>query len=58
MNLINCYVTEVLKEPYEKFGKWWLIVMYDGYGKIDVTHLMFDSKEDAQKVTVGYEFLS
>lgn len=58
MNLVNCYVVEILGEPYEKYGRWWVSVRFDSYGVFSTTNLMFDSREEALAVKIGYEFLS
>lgn len=56
MNLLDAWVTEVLGEPYEKYGKWWVSVnaICEGTG-ID-TQIMCSTKEEADKVSVGYKF--
>lgn len=57
MNLLDCVVTKVLSEPYEKYDKWWVSVEYDCYGVITESVIMFKTKEEAEKVTVHYVFL-
>lgn len=58
MNLLECYVTEVLSNPYEKYSKWWVDVNYECWGLDGSTNLMFDSEQEAEKVKKGYKFLS
>lgn len=63
MNLVDCYVTQVLSKPYyDDFGstvwKWWVDVVYDSYGVKSRHTLMFDTKEEAESVKIGYRFLS
>lgn len=57
-NLLECQVIEVLSSPVFKYKKWWLKVRYTCYGQSGITQLMFDRKEDAELVEVGYEFMS
>ncbi|EIK96105.1 hypothetical protein PMM47T1_14135 [Pseudomonas sp. M47T1] len=56
MNLVDCYVTRILGEPYRKFGAWWVDVEYDSWGRISSTQLMFRTKEAALAVTAGHVF--
>lgn len=62
MNLVDCYVTKILDEPY--FLKlpndkeiWVLNVEYDCYGSMQEIGLIFETKEEADKVEIGYKFL-
>jgi len=57
MNLLDATVTEVHSYPYEQYGKWWVQVEYDCWGHRSTTSLMFDTKEEASAVAVGYVFL-
>jgi hypothetical protein len=57
MNLIDCWVTEVLGEPYQEYGKWWLKVRGVDMGGEAESSLMFDSEVEASAVEVGYKFL-
>jgi hypothetical protein len=57
MNLIDLYVTEVLSEPYEAYNHWFVDVMADGYGSIQKSAVMLNSKEEADNIDVGYKFL-
>ncbi|WP_330508346.1 hypothetical protein V1687_18370 [Pseudomonas putida] len=56
MNLIDCYVTKILGEPYRKFGHWWVDVEYDSWGSKSTTRLMFRTEEAAGAAQVGYKF--
>ena len=57
MNPVDAYVTNIIETPYFKYKKWWVKVEYECYG-IYKTELMFTTKEEAEKVYVGYEFLT
>mgnify|MGYP006994816436 FL=1 len=57
MNLLDHTVTKVLSKPYEKYYKWWVRVECEYYGNIGERLIMFNSKEQAEEVTVGYVFL-
>lgn len=56
MNLIDCYVTKILGEPYRKFGYWWLSVGYKSNGRTGKTKLIFRTEEAARAAQVGYHF--
>jgi hypothetical protein len=56
MNLIDAYVTQVLSDPYEKYGKWFLEVEYTSWGRPGRTKLMLSSKREALAVFPGYRF--
>ena len=56
MNTVNCVVTEVLDVPKKKYGRYFVHVEFNSYGRIGKTHLMFKSLEKAKGVAVGYEF--
>lgn len=58
MNLVDCFVTKILSLPYEMYGKWWVKVEYDCYGSSQKTSLMFNTKEEAEKIETGYKFLA
>ncbi len=57
MNLVDCYVKELVGVPYEKYGKWWQVVIYSSWGADDKTELMFPTKEEALAVKPGHKFL-
>lgn len=57
MNLLDHAVTKILSEPYDKYNKWWVRVEYECYGNKGESSIMFNSKEQAEEVKVGYVFL-
>lgn len=56
MNTIEHYVTEVLGEPYTMYGKWFVKVLADAYGRISEDIMMFDSEKAAKGVVVGWRY--
>ncbi|ELF6206827.1 hypothetical protein RNI54_003657 [Pseudomonas putida] len=56
MNLIDCYVTKILGEPYRKFGHWWVEAEYESEGRPGKTRLMFRTEEAARAAQVGHKF--
>ncbi len=59
MNLCDGIVTEVLSEPYFKYGCWWVDVNYLSWSDTpSETNLMFHCEEDARAVLPGYKFLA
>lgn len=58
MNLIDCYVTKILGEPYRKFGHWWVDVEYRSFGRTNKTQLMFRTQEGAKAARVGQSFVA
>ncbi|EPL7679801.1 hypothetical protein RG089_002842 [Elizabethkingia anophelis] len=59
MNLVDCYVTEVIKLNHNTaLDKWVVEVKYDCYGRIDTTMLLFNTEEEAKSVKIGYKFLA
>ncbi|WP_017903547.1 hypothetical protein [Pseudomonas asplenii] len=58
MNLIDCYVTSVMTQPYKKFGHWWVDVKYESEGRPGESKLMFKTKEAADAVKTGHHFLA
>lgn len=57
MNLVDAYVTEVLKPPYRLGGFWWVEVEIECCGVTSNTKLMFRSEQTAKKVCKGYKTL-
>ena len=55
MNLLECYVTKVIGEPYFKYDKWWQKVEYICYGLTDVTDIII---EENQVIEIDYMFLN
>jgi hypothetical protein len=58
MNFIDFYVTEILSEPRFEYNKWWIDVKANGYGVVSKHELMFETKKQCLKVSVGYKFLA
>lgn len=58
MNLVDAYVQEILEAPILINGKWFLEVMADIYGIAGETTIMFNTKEEAENVTIGHHFLT
>lgn len=57
MNLLEGYVTEITGPVYMQYGKYWVPVSYDCWGRVSQTNLMFSTEEEALAVKVGHEFL-
>jgi hypothetical protein len=57
MNLIDFYVTEIISEPYFEYNKWWLDVVAITHGVKSKHQLMFNSKQECDKIEVGYKFV-
>lgn len=57
MNLVDCFVTKVLSKPYEHYGMWCVDVEFDSYGHKSKGTIYGLTKEEADKVDVGYKFL-
>ncbi len=58
MNQLDSYVTEIKGEPELRFGKWFLPVVADCYGRPMDSDLMFDTEDEAKAVVVGHHFLT
>lgn len=58
MNLIDCTVVKILGEPKEKYGKFWVSVEYEAYGRTSVTEIMCENYHEAEMITIGSQFLS
>lgn len=56
MNLIDCYVTKILGEPYRMFGHWWVEAEYESEGGPGKTRLMFRTEAAARAAKVGHHF--
>jgi len=57
MNLCDAYTTKILSTPYQKYGKWWLDVEINCYGRISNTTIMQNTKEEIDKISIGYKVL-
>ena len=58
MNLVECYVTEIIGEPYFEYNFWWQKVKFDSYGVISETSIMHKEKSYFEKVNIGFKFYS
>lgn len=58
MNLLDAEVLEITGPIEELYGHFFVPVKYDCWDVIGVTRLSFKTLEEAQKVCVGYEFLT
>jgi hypothetical protein len=65
MNVVDAHVTEIITPPYfnDKYkdeGRvWWAVeVEYNSWGVKSKTILTFKTKAEAEKVDVGYHFLT
>lgn len=56
MNTVNCTVTKIIDRDIYQYNKYWVDVEYETYGQTSDYQLMFDTKEEADKVDIGYEF--
>lgn len=61
MNLIDAVVTKVVGMKYDDYGsgkyRWWVYVEYEDIGGTGTTSIMCNSKDEAEKITIGYKFL-
>lgn len=55
MNLTEHYVTEVLEVKF-KFGRWFVEVLADSYGRVDAGLIMCYTEEEARAISVGYKY--
>lgn len=53
MNLIDAVVVQILSKPYEQFGKWWVDVEVESYGRITTSQVMFHKEHEAKQMKVG-----
>jgi len=60
MNLVDCYVTELLSEVFKDSNThfYGVKVKFNSYGVESETELYFDTEKEAKKVKVGYKFLN
>lgn len=56
MNTIEHYVTAILGEPYTMYGKYFVKVLANSYGRISEDIMMFDTEKAAKGVFVGYRY--
>jgi hypothetical protein len=57
MNLVDCYITEIIGEPYFKYDFWFQKVKYDSHGVISETELFDKEKDNLKILTIGFKFL-
>lgn len=58
MNLLDAWVTQIVGTPFKNYGKWWVAVVAVCEGVSLDTAIMCHTKEEAEKVVVGYKFLT
>lgn len=56
MNLVDAWVTEIVGTPYEIYGKWWVPVVAVCEGISIYATIMCYTKEESEKISVGYKF--
>lgn len=56
MNALDAVVTRVVEVRYDKFGRWWVDVEYDRYGRLGGTSILCQTMIDALSVRIGCEF--
>ena len=58
MNLVKCYVTEIIGEPYFKDDFWWQVVTYETECVIFETAFFSKEKSYFETISVGFEFFA
>lgn len=58
MNLLDAYVKEVLSEPYQAYGRWWVKVKAECWGQYGEHEIMCDTIDEAKAIKVGHKFLT
>lgn len=53
MNVLDATITRILSEPVFKYDKWVVTVEYECYGQKDETQVMFGTKAEAEKLSIG-----
>lgn len=56
MNTIEHVVTAILGEPYTMYGKYFVKVLANSYGRVSEDIMMFDSEKAAKGVFVGWRY--
>lgn len=56
MNLVDCYVMEIIGEPYECYGLWCVDVKYASCGRVSTGTINGLTEEEARNVKKGYVF--
>lgn len=60
MNVLECEITKILKEPYYYPARnvWVVEYEYDCHGQISTGKDWLKTKEDAEKFKIGYVFMA
>lgn len=53
MNLIDAKIIDILSRPYERGVYWCVDVNRDIYGSVSESTVYFNTKEEAEKCSVG-----
>ena len=56
MNLVDCYVTEIIGIPYFEYGFWWQKVKFNSYGVIGETKFFDKEKTSFETIKIGFKF--
>ncbi len=57
MNYLDGYVVDILSEPIEKYGKWFVKIKYNCWGTTGEMDEIFNTKEQALKLKSGSHLL-
>lgn len=57
MNEIDFVVESVVSDPLYEYGKWWVSVIAESYGRSSVMKIMCNTLDEAKQNDIGYEFL-
>ena len=58
MNLVDCYVKEVIGRPIYRYKLWWVAVKYEVENRVSSTSISFPTLEYAKRCQIGYRFLN
>lgn len=53
MNTIDGFVSKIVSDPKHMYGKWFVKVIVNAYGVESEHDAMFDTKADAESLSVG-----
>lgn len=53
MNLINASIIQILGNPYQSFGKWFVKVKVSSYGRHSESTQMRDTREECELLKIG-----
>lgn len=56
--MLDAVVIEVLSEPEKKFGRWFVKVRSDIWGRVEEQEIMTNSRDEAEKIAPGYKYLT